>query len=153
MAKFNPLEWFSFDSPSEWPEWKQPFCRFRTATQLNKDDGSVQVSSLVYAMGSEAEKILASFSFDNEDKEKFDVVLAKFEEYFILKRNLIHECAYFYQRNQLLEEKAVTYIRYELAAYCEFCDKRDEHICDWPVVGIRDKRLSQKLQLMSTLTL
>lgn len=127
---------------------------FRTATQLNKDDGSVQVSSLVYAIGSEAEKILASFSFDNEeDKEKFDVVLAKIEKYFILKRDLIHECAYFHQRNQLLGEKAVTYICYELAAYCEYGDKRDEHICDRLVVGIRDKRLSQKLQLMSTLTL
>lgn len=156
MAKFSPPERFSFENPSEWPEWKQRFCRFRTATKLNKDDGSVQVSSLVYAMGSEAEKILASFSFENEeDKEKFDVVLAKFDEYFIPKRNIIHERACFYQRNQLPGEKAETYIRslYELAANCEFSDKRDEHIRDRLVVGIRDKRLSQKLQLMPTLTL
>lgn len=139
MAKFNPPERFSFENP----------------TKL-KDDGSVLVSSLVYAMESEAEKILASFSFENEeDKEKFDVVLSKFEEYFIPKWKLIHERTCFYQRNQLPGEKVETYIRslYELAANSEFSDKRDEHIRDRLVVGIKDKRLSQKLQLMPTLML
>lgn len=57
MAKFNPPECFPFDRPNEWADWKQRFQRFRNATKLDKEDGEVQVSSLIYAMGNEAEHI------------------------------------------------------------------------------------------------
>lgn len=69
MPKFNPPENFNFNNPSEWPDWKQRFSRYRTATKLDKDDATVQISSLVYAMGREAEHILNSFVFDNENDE------------------------------------------------------------------------------------
>lgn len=53
------------------------------------------------------------------------------------------------------KEKAEIYIRalFELAENCDFGAKRDEDIRDCLVVGITDKELSQKLQLMPTLTL
>lgn len=71
------------------------------AKKLNKDDGDVQVSSLIYAMGSEAEKIFNYSTIDEEgDKEKYDVVMAKFDAYFVPQRNLIHGRACFYLRNQ-----------------------------------------------------
>lgn len=71
MPKFNPPSEFKFDCPAEWPEWKQRFARFRLAAKVNKDDGDVQTSSLIYAMGSEAEKIFNSFTFTEEaDKTK-----------------------------------------------------------------------------------
>lgn len=62
MSKFHLLEEFKSASPGEWPECKQWFSRFRTATKLKKEDGEVQVSSLIYAMGSEAENIFSSSS-------------------------------------------------------------------------------------------
>ncbi|KAI4890200.1 hypothetical protein NFI96_001996, partial [Prochilodus magdalenae] len=156
MAKFNPPSEFKFDRPADWPEWKQRFSRYRLATKLNKDNGEIQVSSLIYSMGSEAEKIFSSFSFDSEEEGKdFDKVLKKFDEYFIPRRNVIHERACFYQRSQQPGETAEQYIRalYELAEYCEFGDKRDEHIRDRLVVGILDKGLSRKFQLKADLTL
>ena len=151
MPKFNPPCEFKFDCPAAWPEWKQRFSRFRLATKLNKDDGDVQVSSLIYAMGSEAEKIFSSFTFAEEgDKKKYDVVLAKFDAYFVPQRNLVHDRACFYQRNQQQGETAEMYIRtlYELAEHCDFENKRDEHIRDRLVVGIRDKELSRRFQLV-----
>lgn len=156
MAKFNPPANFSFDKPTEWPDWKQRFERYRIATKLNKDDGTVQVSCLIYAMGAEAENIFKSFTFA-EDKEKDDIkiVLAKFDEYFFPRRNVIHERACFHQRVQRPGEKAESFIRalYELSEHCDFGAAREEHIRDRIVVGIQDKELSRKLQLMSDLTL
>ena len=67
MPKFNPPSEFKFECPAEWPEWKQRFSRFRLATRLNRDEGEIQVSSLIYAMGSEAEKIFASFAFATDE--------------------------------------------------------------------------------------
>ena len=67
MAKFTPPASFAFDKPSEWPEWKQRFQRYRIATKLDKEEGNVQVSCLIYAMGSEAENIYKSFLFAGEE--------------------------------------------------------------------------------------
>ena len=55
MPKFNPPEAMPFDAPSQWPEWRE---RYRIATRLHKDDGDIQVSSLIYAMGRQAEFFL-----------------------------------------------------------------------------------------------
>lgn len=51
MSKFSPPENFRFDQPAMWPEWRERFGRFRLATKLHKEDGEVQVSSVIYAMG------------------------------------------------------------------------------------------------------
>lgn len=67
------------------------------AMKLNKEDGEVQLSSLIYAMGSEAENIFKSFTYGVEaDKEKFKVVMGKYDEYFYPKQNVIHERAFFF---------------------------------------------------------
>lgn len=61
-------------------------------TKLNKDEGTVQVSSLIHAMGSQSENMYKSFTFgDGEGTNDFDVVLKKCDEYFVPRRNVIHE--------------------------------------------------------------
>ncbi|KAK0141097.1 hypothetical protein N1851_021899 [Merluccius polli] len=107
-------------------------------------------------MGPEADNIFKSFTFDAEaDKKEFDIVLAKYDGYFYPKRNVIHECTCFYQRVQRPGEKAEMFIRalYEMTEHCEFGTTREEHIRDRIVVGILDKEVSRKLQLMADLTL
>lgn len=52
------------------------------------------------AMGKEAENIYKSFVFrDKDDKEDFDMVIEKFEQDFIPRRNVIYERAHFHQKN------------------------------------------------------
>ena len=82
-------------------------------------------------------------------------VLGKFDDYFVPRRNVIHERACFHLRVQRPGEKAETFIRalYELAEHCEFGGNRDENIRDRIVVGILDKDVSRKLQLTKDLTL
>ncbi|KAK3085333.1 hypothetical protein FSP39_001659 [Pinctada imbricata] len=155
MPKFNPPESFNFERPSDWQEWKERFARYRLASKLHKDDEDIQISALIYAMGRQAEHIFKSFVFatDGDDK-KYDRVLEKFDEYFVPKRNTIHERARFHLRVQNPGESVECFIRtlHELAEHCNFDDK-SEQIRDRLVIGIRDKELSEKMQLRADLTL
>ena len=58
----------------------------------------MQVSALVYTIGREAEHVYKSFTLADGDDAKFDVILAKFDEHFVPKRNVIHERVRFHQR-------------------------------------------------------
>ena len=160
MPKFNPPEAMPFDAPSQWPEWRERFFRYRIATRLHKDDGDIQVSSLIYAMGRQAENIFKSFRFESREpsdidpapvdpKDDFDIVLEKFEQYFVPKRNTIHERALFYQRSQQPGESVEAFVRslHELAAHCRFEEKESEHVRDRLISGMLDKDMSLKLQL------
>ena len=58
MASLVPLlppEKFNFAHPDAWPQWIKRFERYRVASGLSDRDGPVQVSTLIYAMGEEAE--------------------------------------------------------------------------------------------------
>ena len=65
MSRLPPPDQFDFSRPVEWTAWKVRFERFRLATKLNKESGEVQVSTLIYTLGKEADKIFQSFDFND----------------------------------------------------------------------------------------
>lgn len=78
------------------------FHRYRIATKLNKDDGEVQVCTLLYSLGKEAEQVYKTFMFskeDEEDPDDYETVMAKLDNYFVPKVNTIHVRAHFHQRS------------------------------------------------------
>ena len=81
-------------------------------------------------------------------------VLAKFDEHFVPRVNVLHERALFYSRAQQPDENVETYVRklYELSEHANF-PNREESIRDRLVLGVRDRELSEKLQLQANLTL
>lgn len=88
------------------------------ATKLNEEDREVQVSTLIYAMGYEAENVIKSFTFPmRESDSDFDVILKKFDEYFLPQKNIIHGRTQFHQWTQKPDEKAENFIHalYELS--------------------------------------
>lgn len=149
-----PPEKFSFKA-EEWPKWIRRFERFRKATSLDERDEESQVSTLIYTMGEEADDILTSFELSPDEANDYTTVKAKFENKFTLKRNVIFERAKFNSRNQEQNETVDSFITdlFKLAQHCEFQTLRDELIRDRIVVGLRDRRLSEKLQLDPKLTL
>lgn len=150
MSKFNAPESFDFAQPASWPAWRQRFARFRIATKLDKEDGDVQVNSLLYAMGKQAEPIFSTFTFSAEDENQYyNAVVKKFDEHFVPKRNLIHDRTCFHKRNQRSGESVEAFVRslYELPEFCDFGATKDEQIRDRIVIGIAFSDVSEKLQL------
>ncbi|KAK3739985.1 hypothetical protein RRG08_005257 [Elysia crispata] len=150
---FKPPTPFNFHEPAEWSAWRSRFGHFRLASKLSKEDQEVQVSALLYSMGPEAERIYSTFELAEGDRT-FDTVLSKFDEHFIPQRNIIHLRAQFHRREQQSKETIEEYIRalYELSEHANFPNKED-CIRDRLVLGVRDKELSEKLQLKADLSL
>ena len=76
----------------------------------------MQVSALIYTMGGEAEHVFKSFTLGEGDDAKIDVILAKFDEHFVSKRNIFHERALCHRWNQNQRETVESFVRslYEL---------------------------------------
>ena len=165
MQNLQPPEKFSF-KPEEWSDWMKTFRRYRNASKLSKEDGVTQRDTLLYTMGSEGEKIFATLKFETltigegadarqvPEDEDFERLVKKFDDYFLVKRNIIHERTKFQERKQLESETVEEFYRAlcSLVTHCEYRDT-DELVRDRLVVGLRDIKLKEKLQLTTDLTL
>lgn len=150
---FKPPEPFQFSKPNDWPLWKQRFNRYVIAEGIDKKDKSVQMNTLLYAMGRDAENIFSQFQGINNDST-LDDVLAKFDAHFVPKINVMHERAKFFGRKQKEDENIETFVRalYDLSKNSDFAN-RDDSIRDKLVLGVLDQDLSEKLQLINNLDL
>ena len=153
--QLKPPEPFNFKDPDNWPRWKRRFEQYRSASGLAAAGASSQINTLLYCLGEEAEDVLASTGISAEARAVYANVVAKFDAYFKVRTNVILERAKFNKRNQLEGESSETYITvlYSLVESCNYGPLKDEMLRDRIVVGIRDQRLSEQLQVDSELTL
>ena len=151
----TPPEKFDFKKPDEWLKWKRRFAQFLSASGLDKEEETRQVSTLLYCLGDEAHDVLSSTKITDEDRKTYSKVMEKFDAYFDVRKNVIFERARFNKRNQLEGETAEEYVTalYGLIESCEYGTMKDELLRDRLVVGIRDSTVSQKLQMNAKLTL
>ncbi|GFR73112.1 Pol polyprotein [Elysia marginata] len=156
-GKLPPPERFDFSRPAGWPEWKRWFLRYRAAIKLERESADVQISTLIYSMGKEADNIFTQFpdvddgvttSEHGEAEKKFIKVLKLFDDYFVPERNVIHERAKFHSAVQKPTQKVESFVRelHELAEHCLFQNTsvRDESIRDQLVFGLKDKKTNKK---------
>ena len=139
----------------KWAQWKTCFERYRIASKLNSEEEEIHVATLLYSMGKLAENLFASLQFQSEDdRKKYKDVVEKLDNHFIPQRNILYEHACFYKGTQQSDEPVEAFIRalYTLSEHCNFKD-REEMIRDRIVIGITDKVVSEKLQMMADLTL
>ena len=61
------------------------------ASGLAWREGDVQVNTLIYAMGDQADDILTSFTLSDEDRKSYATVKSKFDNHFIQRRNAIFQ--------------------------------------------------------------
>ncbi|UYV73928.1 hypothetical protein LAZ67_11001491 [Cordylochernes scorpioides] len=148
-------EGFNFGKPNEWPIWFKRFQRYRIASELSEKSESEQVNALIYIMGDKAEEILILFNLSEAQINDYKLVVSKFQDYFIGKRNVIYERAKFNRRSQGETEPVEEFITnlYVLAETCSYGILKEEMIRDRLVVGVKNFNLSEKLQLESELTL
>ena len=70
---------FTFSRPEEWVRWIRRFERFRVASGLAERVDDVQVSTLIYAMGDQADDILRSFGLSEEERKSYPIVKSNFD--------------------------------------------------------------------------
>ena len=150
----TPPDVFSFVA-TEFESWMQRFERFRTISGLKDLGEDVQISTLIYTMGPQAEDIFKSLKLSAAAAAKYNDVKAAFEKFFVPKVNIVYERARFNQRFQEPGEAIETFIAdlYTIAEKCKLGDLKEEFIRDRIVVGILDGKLSEKMQLDEKLTL
>ncbi|KAK7102732.1 hypothetical protein V1264_020913 [Littorina saxatilis] len=155
MARYDPPQRYSYRA-KDWEGWIEDYSRFRRATKLHKEDGDVQRDSLLYSMGTQqAVQILKTFRWEEEEEDTdYDLLVKKFSEYFLPKRNLIHDRSLFNSRVQNSGETVEEFVRalQSLVVHCHYADTEDQ-VRDRLVIGLRDQRLKEKLQLQNDLTL
>lgn len=71
MAQFNFThpEKFDFSRAEQWEKWFKRFERFRLASGLSEKSQEMQINTLIYSMGQEAEDIFASFGLSADDSK------------------------------------------------------------------------------------
>ena len=118
-----------------------------------KEDEARQVSTLMYCLGDDAEGVLASTSITDEAHKTYKDVVAKFDEYLDVRKNVIYQRAKFNTRDQQEGETADEYITmlYELIETCEYGTFKTRYFAI--VLSAYRTNDSGKLQLEGDLTL
>ena len=158
MSKFNPPKEISFEGnlSENWERWKKEFQFYLTATESNDKDEDVKTSRLLTTIGEKARDIYYTFTFAEEgDNMKLTPVMAKFDEYFNLKKNLPYTRFKFFTYNQASGQTIDEYVT-ELKSrsrHCEFGTLRDSLVRDRIVAGIQDAKVRERLLRETDLTL
>ncbi|UYV70566.1 hypothetical protein LAZ67_7003550, partial [Cordylochernes scorpioides] len=156
MAQIQTPETFDFSTPNEWPKWRKRFERYLVVSGMKKKEEADKIDLFMYLMGDRADDIFRTFKFEKEEEAtKIDSVLKAFDSHFCVRKNIIYERAKFNSRIQEDREPVDEFITslYKLADSCEFEGLHEQLIRDRIVVGVRDKALSERMQLDSELTL
>ncbi|UYV62382.1 K02A2.6-like, partial [Cordylochernes scorpioides] len=156
MAQIQPPETFDFSTHNEWPKWRKRFERYLVVSGMKKKEEADKIDLFMYLMGDRADDIFRTFKFEKEEEAtKIDSVLKAFDSHFCVRKNIIYERAKFNSRIQEDREPVDEFITslYKLADSCEFEGLHEQLIRDRIVVGVRDKALSERMQLDSELTL
>lgn len=138
---------FKGDLSANWKLWKQKFHIYLLATGKDTETDDVKIAILLHLMGDEGIEIYNTFEYEEgEDQEELNTVIDKFESYCNPIKNLVYEHFKFFKRCQLEHESISEYVTAlrQLASTCEFLEK-DILIRDRIVLGIRDRRIQEKL--------
>ena len=125
------------------------FQQYMEATGLDKEEESRKVSTLLYCLGVKGDNILTLTGARADERKEYTTIIAKLDEYYKARRNIIYEQARFNKRDQTRDKTAEQYISalYMLAETCQYGTLQNEMIRDQLVIGIRDTALSDKQQM------
>ncbi|XP_037517802.1 uncharacterized protein K02A2.6-like isoform X2 [Rhipicephalus sanguineus] len=146
------------DGGRNWKRFRQQFEFFlqATACKSNPRSEAAKTALLLSVAGDEALDVFNNFVFSGEEnKEDFNTVIAKFEDYCLEQQNEIHERYVFRSRSQGEAEPFELFLR-ELkkqAQHCNFGTMADDMVRDQVVFGTNSPRLREKMLRDKSLTL
>ena len=130
---FQPPDTFDFRKPDEWLRWRKCFEQFRVASGISAESEVHQINTLLYCLGEEAENVLTSTNITDEDWKKYKDMLAKFDSFLKVRKNMTIEQACFNSRCQQEGETSEQYIAalYNLVDTCDYGDLKEDMIKCW----------------------
>ncbi|XP_076830306.1 uncharacterized protein LOC143476162 isoform X2 [Brachyhypopomus gauderio] len=136
-----------------WKRFKQSFELYSLAIGLETEERKVALLQTV--AGRAALDVYNTFVFTEEEKDNYEVVMKKFEEYCTPRKNETYERYVF--RNRLQKESEsfeqyVTDLRLKSQS-CNFEALRDSMIRDQIVIGVQDNKIRMQLLKETKLTL
>ena len=149
-----PPEEFSFKA-EHWEQYFTRFTRYAAVTELDKREAGYQISTLLYIMGPKSEELIKSLNLSDDDMKSYKAVTDKITKFYLPRHNVVFCRANFNRRMQKQGEPVESFISelHALADKCNYGELKEELIRDKIVIGILDKKLSEKLQLNEELTL
>ena len=86
----QPLGKFNFANPDGWLKWKRCFQQFMSASSLTNTKTSERLAPY-YCLGDNADEVLTSTSITADERKLYEGVLAKLDEFFKVRRNIIYK--------------------------------------------------------------
>ena len=144
----KPLNLDGANLAETWKSWKNAFIIFLTATESNEKSDLVKSSILLHCIGKQSKEIYDTFTFEEGDSMKFDKIIEKYENYYFKPRkNLTYmRFSFFTSRQEDHEKFDEFYTRLrKLSEDCEFNELRNSLIKDVLIIGLRNKKLQERL--------
>ncbi len=139
-----------------WRRFRQRFELYILAIGADTKPDKRKIAILVTVAGPEATEVYNTFTYDDDDDEgKYDVVLSKFEEYCVPRKNETYERYVFrirMQRDGENFEQFLTDLKTKSQS-CNYAGLRESLIRDQIVIGIRDTKVQERLLRDCELTL
>lgn len=145
---------FGKNMAQEWKTWKVSYNWYSKAIQLDKEPPEVQVATFMTTIGYEAEEIFESFNLTEDQQTNMQVIMEKFNNYFVPKVNETYEAYVFHKIVQEADENFEQFlIRITTQARkCNFGELEKRMLKDKIVSGIKDDRLRERLLGTTDLT-
>lgn len=151
----NEIQW-NGNMSDNWKFFVQKFKIYLIASKNSLEQSAFQVALLLNIIGDRALKVFNNFTFDKtEDKENIDIVLKKFEDYFMPEKNVTYERHMFFLREKRNGESIDSYVTElrDLCSTCEFGQISDSLIKDQIILGIKDRVIKDRLLRIKDLDL
>lgn len=131
-----------------WGTWRQEFDLYATATYPSQQPKEVQAATFLMVIGEDARRTCNTFVFnEGEDKSDIEVLKRKFEAFYKPSLNLAYHEFRFGSRDQKEGESFnewLTELRI-LAKSCEFAEMEERMLRSRIILGLKDKKLQEKL--------
>ena len=139
------------------PKWKRFKVRFMNYLEafMPKASKKRKVALLLHFMGDDGFELLSSFNLNQDEQEDIELVLEKFDSFFLPKLNVTYERFLFFTRRQKENESFEQFMvaLKNLSSSCEFGQLNEELVRDIFVSGIEDSALRESLLRIENLTI
>lgn len=142
-----PEPWTPQETYGSWRTWRQKFDLISTATYLNQQPKEVPAATFLINFGEDARKTYSIFELaTDEQKSDIQVLKHKFEAYYKPVLNLVYHEFCSGKGDQNDGESFENWLTDRvLAKSCEFGELEERMLRSRIILGIRDKKLQEKL--------